>query len=171
MLKRVYMKKRGAAFWLCKCDCGSIKLILQSCIISKKQKSCGCFNNSSESKLRGAKHPAWVGGRYNHAGYSFIRMPNHPNSSSNNYIAEHVLVVSDDIKRPLKKSEFIHHKNGIRNDNRIENLELWSHGHPSGQRVKDMITFCQEYLNKYNCEVILSDEALKILGIVEEAVK
>lgn len=44
--------------------------------------------------------------------------------------------------------------NGIRDDNRIENLELWHKGQPPGQRVKDKIEWCIEFLNGYGYKVI-----------------
>lgn len=79
-------------------------------------------------------------------GYKTIRMPSHPNAFKNGEMLEHVFIMTHFLKRPLKKGEIIHHKNGIRNDNRIENLELWDKSHPSGQRVEDKIKFFIEFL-------------------------
>lgn len=69
---------------------------------------------------------------------------------------QHHLVMMHTLGRQLEKFERVHHKNGIRNDNRIENLELWSVTQPYGQRVEDMISFCKDYLEKYGHTVILN---------------
>ena len=43
----------------------------------------------------------------------------------------------------------MHHKNGQRADNRIENLELWSKSQPSGQRVVDKLRWAREIVALY----------------------
>lgn len=86
-------------------------------------------------------------------GYVNIWMPNHPNANKRGYMREHIYVMSQHIKRPLFKHETVHHKNGIRDDNRLENLELWSYSQPYGQRVEDKISFYKEFLQQYGYTV------------------
>lgn len=86
-------------------------------------------------------------------GYLTIRLPDHSEANSQGRALEHRVVMSSYLGRALEKDEYVHHRNGIRLDNRIVNLELWVKAQPSGQRVEDLFVHARSIVSRFEPEL------------------
>ncbi len=76
--------------------------------------------------VSGKDHHMWNGGRCRNGGYVYIKSPGHPHAEIHGYVLEHRLVMEKHVGRYLLPGEVVHHKNKKKDDNRIENLELFA---------------------------------------------
>lgn len=131
--------RRIAKGWVCS-DCG----------VPIKSNSTRCKKCSGKSRS-GTNHHNYKGGRTVSRGYVYISgNQGHPNANKGGQVQEHVLVMSEYLGRGLLSGESVHHKNGIRDDNRIENLELWVKPQPTGCRVEDALNWAKEIIRRYS---------------------
>jgi hypothetical protein len=136
-------RTRAYLFVCKKCHCRYLASIFHK---GKSKGFCsrGCgssaWHKANPDRFKRDNSKRWKGGRRaSPRGYVAIYCPGHPSIKygTRKYVLEHRLVMEKHLGRFLEANEFVHHKNGVRDDNRIENLELWVTGHPSGQRVNE----------------------------------
>jgi hypothetical protein len=103
--------------------------------------------HTAKRRTESCSNPKWSKDKY---GYMISRVTDSDGAVRN--LSQHREVMAEHLGRPLRSDESVHHKNGIRDDNRIENLELWSRWQPSGQRVADKVAWAVELLHQYSPE-------------------
>ena len=126
--------------WLACVECGAERwvAITYAHPMAKRCKRCfwktpHCRDNQAKSasiRHRGAGNWNWKGGKSIQWGYILIKIPPdnffYPMADKKGYIREHRLVMAKYLGRNLHRWELVHHKNHIRDDNRLENLQLVS---------------------------------------------
>jgi hypothetical protein len=99
----------------------------------------GCYFTDRQRE----NHPGWKGGGRRKSAEGYVRTliyQEHPfygemgryHSKISRDVLEHRLVMAEHLGRPLRDDETVHHKNGVKDDNRLENLELRNGRHGRG---------------------------------------
>jgi hypothetical protein len=161
-------KNSTPAMWNVRCECGTESVVSGPDLRSGRTKGCPCSIRGPQptkiGKYSRDKHHAWKGGRsLDKRGY-IVLSPSmvrdlYPNAvmerktdvkkPRHNAMFEHRAVMSNFLKRSLHSNETVHHKNGNRQDNRLENLELKVGAHGPGMSVDEAVAWAKEILRRY----------------------
>lgn len=134
--------------WKCRCACGTAFIANDNSLRMGKTKSCGCIRRetawghmNARNVKRGCGHPRWKGGR-NLTQFGYVEVwvsqddpyfcMTRSHTGAGGYVYEHRLLIAKELGRPLRCTESVHHINGVRNDNRLENLQLMHKAYTDG---------------------------------------
>jgi hypothetical protein len=105
----------------CKCGCGEMVKLKRWTLNPSKTKTEYIRGHQQYNNKRG-----WKGGAIKQQGYILLSMPNHPyrNVMGSGYVKRSRLVMEEHLGRYLERTEIVHHINGVRDDDRLENLVI-----------------------------------------------
>ena len=124
--KMVYVPKhRLKTFGYCSRKCSAKEAYKSRIYTSVSKEIREKISKTLVGKYRGKNSSRWNGGKTFHKdGYVYIYSPTHPYRDHHRYVFEHRLVIEKSLGRYLLPTEHIHHLNGDKKDNRIENLNI-----------------------------------------------
>ena len=145
----LYVNKKAVACVEVACLCGEIlvKPLFQLTRSEKEGRLTGCGADGCKGRDLDGNHFKDKGGFLTKQGYRVVRV-------KGKQVLEHRAVMAEHIGRELYGDETVHHKNGIRDDNRIENLELRCGAHGPGAEIEDVIAYCKEMLGRYDPDAL-----------------
>lgn len=149
--KRIYV-------WLDCPDCGKERWVRKNYEDNPTSGRCRACGNKHYKEVKAKKmeeHGMWNGGRHVRGdGYVNVKLSKddffYPMAGRKDYVLEHRLIMAKHLNRCLLPWEVVHHKNGVKNDNRLENLQLLPEG-----RWHLVDTVAKQYIKKLEAELAM----------------
>ena len=145
------LQKRDGICWIVKCENviqknGLCKIHLQ--ILEMENLATDFVVQNIDFQFQPGRWNKWGKWKKTAQGY-VIRRRSERSGSKVQTQMQHRHFMEEFLGRDLLPNETVHHKNGVRDDNRLSNLELWSTQQPSGQRVEDKLVWAYEIVRLY----------------------
>jgi hypothetical protein len=106
----------------------------------------GCFLRTRRNAPQIGRPNKPIGSKGRHPdGYVTVKV----GQGSRGWRLEHIVMMERHLGRPLLPGETVHHVNGVKDDNRVDNFELWVSSQPKGQRPEDIVEWAVEMLGRY----------------------
>jgi hypothetical protein len=112
---------KNRAYWACRCECGKEKIKCGHDLLAGHTKSCGCLKRETMLRIREVGLYR-NGGKTDSGGYIKVMCKGHPRADHGGYVFEHILVAEKALGEYIPEGHVIHHINGNKSDNRLENL-------------------------------------------------
>jgi len=127
------MKEIMTGFKHSKASCEKISKIHKGKIVSLETRT--KISNAHTGRFT---KPTKFGGhsRKRDDGYIKVYLPTHPYATKDGYVMEHILVMENEIGRYITRDKVVHHNNGVRDDNRLENLKLMTFKEHAGYHMR-----------------------------------
>lgn len=144
--KHYQLRRKDGVFGGEECSwgsCGRVALIRGLCTGHNAQSSRG-----EDLKKLKPRLPVGDWGQRYRTVHGYVRQHRRLPDGTREARLEHRHIMEEHLGRKLKPEESVHHRNGIRHDNRLENLEYWPSKHLKGQRAQDLVRFALEILDE-----------------------
>lgn len=148
-------RDKGLYKWCACLDCGKcrwVAVLKHNNLMPVNERCPSCANKINGSNHRGDKNHSWKGGEYRHQGYVMVLSPKHPRARKDGHVKRAILVLEKHLRRFIPREMDVHHINGVKDDDRPENLIELSHKEHAAYHQEQLLRQQQPFEAQINIE-------------------